>query len=109
MGTSVGGHITGINPLLNVNRQEILFDHWRKLRGRCYDMWMDELDNEPLMEAQERLREVVSRCSTRIIAGGNHIDVARTCHEEIAVRWSQCLEHRKIKATTAESSAAAAK
>ncbi|CAE7405198.1 unnamed protein product [Symbiodinium natans] len=57
---------------LSVEQQGHMANYWKQLRHKCYDYWMNEVDNENLMQAHGILKEAVSRCTRDFREKTNH-------------------------------------
>mmetsp|Transcript_100677 Transcript_100677/g.314714 ORF Transcript_100677/g.314714 Transcript_100677/m.314714 type:complete len:127 (+) Transcript_100677:116-496(+) len=80
----------GRTDLVRPSRQRQFFTLWRELRSKCYDFWMDDLESDRLMKANDELRELISRCTKKISGPSNHIAVVGPCHEEIIDAFERC-------------------
>mmetsp|Transcript_128377 Transcript_128377/g.256416 ORF Transcript_128377/g.256416 Transcript_128377/m.256416 type:complete len:152 (+) Transcript_128377:146-601(+) len=78
------------SDLVSVRGQQFFCQQWRRVRDKCYNLWMEEIDSDPLMQAHDELKDLVSRCTKRITGSGNHISVAGPCHHEILDSWDRC-------------------
>eukprot|EP00930_Biecheleria_cincta_P043465 TRINITY_DN29844_c0_g1_i1.p1 TRINITY_DN29844_c0_g1~~TRINITY_DN29844_c0_g1_i1.p1 ORF type:complete len:156 (-),score=29.25 TRINITY_DN29844_c0_g1_i1:43-462(-) len=94
---------------LNMNQQNIMFDFWKRLRYKCYDIWMDEIDNDALAFAHGRLQEAVTRCRSSVRERSSHVKNTAVCHEEIVMAFEKCRDSSaKRKQALAERKQAAA-
>eukprot|EP00931_Biecheleriopsis_adriatica_P075171 TRINITY_DN4909_c0_g1_i1.p1 TRINITY_DN4909_c0_g1~~TRINITY_DN4909_c0_g1_i1.p1 ORF type:complete len:125 (+),score=32.98 TRINITY_DN4909_c0_g1_i1:210-584(+) len=82
---------------LSVMEQGAMKSFWKKMRMRCYDYWMDEIDNDHLMHAHGVLQEAVGRCSSSLKERSSHVKLAGVCHEEIVMLFERCAASRSDK------------
>ncbi|CAE8583369.1 unnamed protein product, partial [Polarella glacialis] len=86
---------------INVMQQGHLFGFWRAMRKRCYNSWMEEVDNDSLSHAHEVLQEVVGRCRTQVRERSNHVKLTAVCHEEIVMAYERCQSAKNKKVPAA--------
>ncbi|CAL1153943.1 unnamed protein product [Cladocopium goreaui] len=79
---------------LTVHQQRHMCDLWKELRTRCYDHWMDEVENDKLMHSHGVLKEVVSRCCRDFREKSNHVKDAAMCHHEVVMLYRHCKDQR---------------
>ncbi|CAE7410739.1 HERC6 [Symbiodinium necroappetens] len=82
---------------LSPEQQSHMADYWKQLRYKCYDYWMNEVENENLMQAHGILKEAVSRCTRDFREKTNHVKAVAVCHEEVLSAFEHCRKSRQNK------------
>eukprot|EP00434_Breviolum_minutum_P011150 symbB.v1.2.009838.t1/scaffold628.1/size179110/1 len=78
---------------LTLQQQRHMGDLWKNLRTTCYDYWMEEVENDRLMQSHTVLKEAVSRCC-RDFRVANHVKPVAMCHHEILMLYRHCKDQR---------------
>mmetsp|Transcript_30848 Transcript_30848/g.78099 ORF Transcript_30848/g.78099 Transcript_30848/m.78099 type:complete len:132 (+) Transcript_30848:105-500(+) len=87
----------GYEEQMRSHKVQVMYNIWKDFRSRCNDRWMNEIENEDLMQAHEGMKEVISRCRVRIDGGGNHVAVIGPCHAEVMGAWRRCQAAVKLQ------------